>query len=222
MPDLIVSVRPNVVFGPLFPDVPMLPGVPRVLRDAALIGLGTQAMLKADAARISQIAASQWGIYTKGGALALDPDSINAVGFDAEYRLADFPIEKGGFETYDKVQMPFECSVQLAKGGTRSEREAFLALAERLRGNRELYNVVTPEATWRGVNIVRVSIERNAESGAGLIVLNLRLREVRQTVKASFAETKDPASASPASNGSTQPVTPSASVVTAQQGAPIK
>lgn len=222
MPDLITTLRSDPVFGPIFPDVPLVPGVPPVLRDAALIGFGLQSMLSSDAARISQLAASQWGVYTREGALALDPDSVNAVGFDAEYRLADFPIEKGGFETYDKVQMPFECSIQLAKGGTRSEREAFLAIAEGLRGNRELYNVVTPEATWRNVNIVRVTIERNTDNGAGLILLNLRLREVRESVTASFAATQDPASASPASNGSTQTKTSVGDVAPVKQGAPVK
>jgi hypothetical protein len=190
--------------GPFFPNVPVAIGVPPVLRNAANMAAGTVNLLASDSLSVAQTTASQWGIYTSDGGLALNPDNIAMVNFDAEYRLADYPIEKGGFQTYDKVQMPFDTIVRLTKGGPRSEREAFVKTVEKMRGDYELYSVVTPEATYRNVNIARVTIDRSAESGAGMIIVDMHLREIRQTAAAAFSQTKDPASADAANNGPTQ------------------
>ncbi|OYW18904.1 MAG: hypothetical protein B7Z52_04355, partial [Burkholderiales bacterium 12-64-5] len=93
--------------GPVFPDVPKVPGVPAVARSALNPGTATEPQITQDSITVTATARNQWGIYTTAGALALDPDTIEAVGYDAEYRVADYPIEEGGFETYDKVALPF-------------------------------------------------------------------------------------------------------------------
>ncbi|HQS69802.1 MAG TPA: hypothetical protein PLM58_09235 [Novosphingobium sp.] len=191
--------------GPVFPDVPKVPGVPAVARSALNPGTATEPQITQDSITVTATARNQWGIYTTAGALALDPDTIEAVGYDAEYRVADYPIEEGGFETYDKVALPFHNRVIMSKGGTLEQRRAFVKAVEELRGDLELYNVVTPEWTFLNVNIVRIGIDRNREQGAGLITVELQLQEIRQNVSASFSATREPASASPASKGSVQP-----------------
>lgn len=191
--------------GPVFPDVPKVPGVPAVARSALNPGTATEPKLTQDSITVTATAKNQWGIYTVAGALALDPDTIAAVGYDAEYRVAEYPIEEGGFESYDKVALPFQNRVIMSKGGTLEQRRAFLKAVEELRGDLELYNVVTPEWTYLNVNIVRVGIDRSREQGAGLITVELQLQEIRQNASASFSQTRDPASADPASNGSVQP-----------------
>jgi hypothetical protein len=190
--------------GPVFPDVPKVPGVPAVARSLLNPGTTTEPKLTEDSITVTATAKSQWGIYTSAGALALEPDSISAVGYDAEYRLADYPIEEGGFETYDKVALPFQNRVVMTKGGTLEQRRAFLKAIEELRGDLELYNVVTPEWTYLDVNIVRVGIDRSREQGAGLLTVEVQLQEIRQNATASFSQTRDPASADPVSNGSVQ------------------
>lgn len=191
--------------GPVFPDVPKVPGVPAVARSAINPGTATEPQLTQDSITVTAAAKNQWGVYTTAGAIALEPDSISAIGYDAEYRVADFPIEEGGFESYDKVALPFQNRVVMTKGGTLEQRRAFLRAVEELRGDLELYNVVTPEWTYLNVNIVRVSVDRNREQGAGLITVELQLQEIRQNATASFTQTRDPASATPVNNGSVQP-----------------
>jgi hypothetical protein len=193
--------------GPVFPDVPKAPGVPAVARSVLNSGTETEPQLTQDSITVTAIAKNQWGVYTAAGALALDPDTIAAVGYDAEYRVAEYPIEEGGFESYDKVALPFQNRVIMSKGGTLEQRRAFLKAVEEIRGDLELYNVVTPEWTYLNVNIVRVGIDRSREQGAGLITVELQLQEIRQNVTASFSATRDPASADPVSNGSVQPQT---------------
>ncbi|MGO8403995.1 hypothetical protein ACC783_37935, partial [Rhizobium ruizarguesonis] len=86
----------------VFPDVPKVPGVPAVARSLINPGTETVPRLTQDSITVTAAAKNQWGIYTKAGALVLEADSVTAIGYDAEYRVADFPIEEGGFESYDK------------------------------------------------------------------------------------------------------------------------
>lgn len=190
--------------GPVFPDVPKVPGVPAVARGLLNPGTATEPKLTEDSITVTATAKNQWGVYTTAGSLALDPDTIAAVGYDAEYRVAEYPIEEGGFESYDKVALPFQNRVIMSKGGTLEQRRTFLKAVEELRGDLELYNVVTPEWTYLNVNIVRVGIDRSREQGAGLITVELQLQEIRQNATSSFSSTRDPASADPVSNGSVQ------------------
>lgn len=190
--------------GALFPNVPKTAGVPAVRRSSVNSGTETTRRLTQDSKSVQQAARDQWGVYTTGGALAIQPDNIAAVGYNAESRLADYPIERGGFETYDKVQTPFETRVRMTKGGTVDDRRAFLQNIEKRRVDRELYNVVTPEATYLNVNIDRVALDRDAASGANLLTVDLHLSEVRESVKLTFSQTRSPASAGAVNNGSVQ------------------
>jgi len=149
--------------------------------------------------------AFQWGIYTQDGALAIEPDNIVGVGYSSEFRIADYPLEQGGFESYDKVALPFGNRITLTKGGPLAERQDFLSTLEAMRGDRTLYNVVTPERTYLNVNIERVAMDRTAANGATLLTVEIMLREVRQSATFKFSKTKIPASATPTSAGSVQP-----------------
>lgn len=190
--------------GPLFPNVPITIGVPAVLRSGATQVLAGVGLLSTDSANVSQLAASQWGLYRSGGGKALDPDNITAVNYRAGHRVADYPIEQGGFESYDKVAEPYEATIRMTKGGTLADRDAFIKDVQAIRGDRKLYHVSTPEASYLNVNIDNVQIDRSLESGAGMIIVDLHLREIRQNAKAEFSKSKDPASVSPYNNGVTQ------------------
>lgn len=194
--------------GPIYPDVPAAPGVPPVKRGVDNPGGGTTDAIGSDSITVTASRGNKWGIYTAGGKLALEADSIIAVSYDGEYRIADFPIEEGKFESYDKVRLPYEIRVVMTKGGDQPGRQAFLNTLDDLRGDLKLYNVVTPERTYLNVNIARISINRTREQGAGLITAEISLREIVQNVTSSFSKVKSPASANKTNNGSAQ-ATPS-------------
>lgn len=201
--------------GPAFPNVPKADGVPPVNRGADNPGTDTTDRLGSDGITVAGTGLNQWGIYGDDGKKALDPDTIVAVGYDAEHRIADFPIEEGAFESYDKVALPFDVAVRMTKGGSFEDRRAFLSAIDELRGDTKIYSVTTPERTYLSVNFSRVSVDRSREQGAGLITADLHLREIRQTVTAAFSKSKDPASADAANNGPTQgkPATTSTAAV---------
>lgn len=189
--------------GPVFPDVPDVPGVPAVNRIAGAVS-AAEPRLSSDAIVVTATAQNQWGIYTSGGAKALEADSIMAIGFDAESRIADFPIEEGNFESYDKVALPFNARVIMTKGGSVSDRRDFQAKLEEIRADLNLYSVITPERTYLNANITRVSFDRSREQGSNLLTVEIVLQEIRQNVTTSFTASKSPSGADATSNGAVQ------------------
>lgn len=194
-----------IMVGPApYPDVPIATGVPPVLRDAANSSIGGEARLSGDGSDVTQLAATQWGIFTQGGVQIIRPDSVIGFGYAPEYRIADYPIEGGGFESYNKVAMPFQARVVMAKGGTLAERQSFHQAIEAIRGDRELYNVITPEAIYADVNVTRVELDRSQQRGAGMLVVELYLQEIRQQAVAAFSSSKAPSGASAINDGAVQ------------------
>ncbi|WP_374413297.1 phage baseplate protein [Novosphingobium colocasiae] len=194
--------------GPVYPDVPKSEGVPDVKRSADNPGTDQQAQMTSDEITVQGYGADEWGIYKANShELALDADSVISVGFDGEYRVADYPIEEGGFESYDKVALPYVARIVLTKGGKREDRSAFCRTLDSIRRDTELYSVVTPERVYLNCNVTRVSIDRSAEAGAGMIRAEIMLQEIRQEATSSFSNTRDAASADTANQGSAQPKT---------------
>lgn len=202
-----------------FPNVPFAAGVPVLARIAGsapanpVLGVISSAIWQAIQNE------QQWGIFDKDGkplsagkfsgaagilanAVGLDPVlSTVSVGINADSRIADFPVERGGFATYNKVIVPKEQLVTIAFSGTESQRAELYAKLDAAQKSTDLYSVVVPEATYTDVNIVRVTNARTAQKGANMLYFDLYLKEVRQ-VTARFASTQNAkqASAKPAVN----------------------
>jgi hypothetical protein len=118
-------------------NVPRVPGVPSVLF-APVSGL--LPLLTSDAA--SLFAGSsldrQWGIFL-GGAPVIVADTVIGFDYRQQWALSDYPVERGGFETYDKVATPFDGRLRFAAGGSAANRAALLASLEAIAGDLNLY-----------------------------------------------------------------------------------
>jgi hypothetical protein len=196
-----------------FPNVPDAPGVPPVQRsDAepadqmpmdAQDGSGDEA--GADMAR-------QWGLYTQDGDLAAPADNVVSLELDIETRISDYPVAPNndtpqqtiGFASYNKVIVPYDIRLIMSKGGSVEDRQAFLGAIQDASQSTTLYDVITPECVYLDVNVVGVRMMRSADRGAGLLTLEVALRNVRQTAKLSFTNTAQPSGNSPVNNGSVQ------------------
>lgn len=190
-----------MTYDPSSPTVPAIDGVP-TLANGTTATTGTA--LTGDNITVTANKAT-WGIYlASDNSLAVSPDAFISVEYDAEYRQSDFPLEDGGFETYNKVATPFETRVIVSKGGDENDRRDFIRAIEALRGDTNLYNVVTPEFTYLKVNFSRVSLARTREKGGGLITYELVLREIRSGPVTENSNTKTPAGAAVTNNGTTQ------------------
>lgn len=193
----------------VFPNVPIAPGVPPVLRNPASV-VTTVSLLVADAIRLFNGSfLSVWGIY-QNGIPVIEPDSIVAFDFKQSWLISDYPVEQGAFQSYDKVQTPFEVRIRMSKGGSVLARQGFLNNVIAIVGTLALYDIVTPDAIYRSANITSWDYRRTAANGVGMIVVDMTLVEVRVTATTQFSNTQAPSGANSTFIGPVQPETPTA------------
>lgn len=196
----------------LFPDVPDVPGVPPVLRKAGQLVNEVQTLLTQDSSDVQSDSSSQWGIYDDGDQQVIIPDSVVSIEDSKEEQISTFPVEEGGFQSYNKVETPYMVRLVMTKSGSLDDRVEFLAACRQLRGSTDLYTVLTPEEAFPNANVTKVSKMRGATSGVQLMTVELVIEEVRQSATAKFTQstTQSPASADSVDGGSVQPTTSTA------------
>ena len=148
----------------------------------------------------------QWGVYDSTGKALGDPAaftglfgsvldalgigstlSTDSVEFCKETAVSDFPVERGGFASYNKVEAPAAPTVKLCMQGSEDNRKTFLAAIDKACMSTDLFTVMTPEVTYKGYSIERYDYQRRASHGATLLTVSLYLKEVRQ-VSAQFTK----------------------------------
>jgi hypothetical protein len=215
------------VATPTFPDVPKASGVPAVFRSPTQV-VFTIRLLQADVRTIAgMFAGPEWGIFTTGGQPFAIPNSFVSVDFRKEFRISDYPVESGGFQSFNKVATPFDVRVRFAisgpststfgdignliTGGQGTTRSDFLAQVDLACKSLDLFTVVTPDATYPSVNIVHYDYRRERQNGVGIILVDVWCQEVRVTATTEFSNTKSPEGAENKSGGTVQaqPPTPS-------------
>jgi hypothetical protein len=213
------------------PPLPRSANIPPVIKMAA--GLLQSALILALQSRI------KWGIYDQKGKVLGDPSKISkgwlgaigagalstlglgtttstsSVDYSKEMKVSDFPIERGSFASYNKVELPATPMVTLAFTGKEKDRTVFLAAIDKACKSNDLYNVVTPEVTYKNYSIERYAYQRRHDRGATLLLVEISLKEIRQvsvrytkTVKTPIKAAKKPAATPPADSGKAQPKAP--------------
>ncbi|NPT59110.1 phage baseplate protein [Paraburkholderia elongata] len=187
----------------------MVNGIPALLgkvANVATVGL----LVVADATNILNLfSGPKWGIFNQDGSIAVKPDSMVSLDFKREWKIPNYPVEQGSFQSYNKVALPGNTRIRLSKGGTDADRSNFLTQVATVAQSLTLFNVAMPEGTLiRNVNFVDYSIHRTSTDGVGLILIDLELEEIRVTATATFANTTAPSGADPVSTGSVQPQPP--------------
>lgn len=192
---------------PIFPNVPNVPGVPPLLRNPNLASAALSLLVNQAIRFLVAPFSAQWGIYL-GGAPVVLADSVVSFGYKQDWTVADYPVEEGAFESYDKVETPFGVRVRFASGGSTANRQALLDSIAAIADDLNLYDVVTPEAVYTSCNITHYDYHRDAKSGVGLMIVDVWLVEVRVTATAAFANTKSPTAAGTTNGGSVNTTTP--------------
>lgn len=174
-----------------FPNVPDVPGVPALLRGALNGAIDAVVLMASDALGLfGGLDTPQWGLFLDG-APAVVADSVTSFDYREDWTISDFPVEEGGFETYDKVQQPFDLRLRFATGGSQADRQAFIDSVQQIIGSLDLFDAVTPEATYQSVNPTHWDYSRKADRGAGLLHIDLFCRQVRVTATSQYTSTQD-------------------------------
>ena len=158
------------------------------------------------------------------GALGLTTTtSTNSIEYDKAMRVSDFPVERGGFASYNKIEMPATPVVSLCYDGNESARTSLLNAIDKAVKSTDLYSVVTPEVTYIGYTIERYNYQRRAERGTTLLIVELFLKEVRQVsaqyTTATIVAPQNPDETPSVTNGLTQPTAPAQSTLSKLFGA---
>ena len=160
-------------------------GVPNLQSNDVVTVAGPGDLLTSDVLIGLPLAFSQqWGVFL-GGAPVVVFDAFVSIDYRQTWNLSDYPVEEGGFESYNKVYTPFETRVSFATGGSEADRTAMLASVAAIAGTLQLFSVVTPEAVYQSVNVNHYDYHRTATNGVGMITVDLWLEEVRVTVSES-------------------------------------
>lgn len=208
-----------------FPNVPQLPGVPAVPRSpsfptatAPVIATASLGLKIWDQINPNP----QWGIFYTNLKPALTADSVLTFGNRNEYAVMDFPVQSGGFSSYNKVANPYDITLRLMKSGSKAERAIFLRTLDLIISSLELYTILTPERSYVGVNMLRYDVVRDgAKDAFALTGVDVYFREIRQvdsqytTTEAATANTSNArlASATPSVNSGVAKVQDASSAV---------
>lgn len=193
-----------------FPNIPALPGVPSLPRlpgAAAIVSAGL-GVIQGLLWRTFQTQ-TRWGVFDSAGNPLGDPakftgligDALDAVGlgstmstrsvdYSKETRVSDFPIERGSFASYNKVETPASPVVTLCLTGSENNRRTFLDAIDAACKSTDLYSVATPEVTYIEYSIERYNYRRSSAKGATLLMVELTLKEIRQ-VSSEYTQASD-------------------------------
>lgn len=213
----------------LFPNVPFLPGVPQLVRSALFqpantVSLGSQAQRNLWSS--SQVA-PVWGIFDSNGNRVVVPDNIYAFSDRQEWRESDYTVQRGAFESYNKVIVPAENMIRMTKGGSLSDRTEFLSQIDAIAPNTTLYQIRTPEKTYLNRNVLRVELMRRSSEGAFFIEVDITLRNINEqnpqysTAAANTANAQNPPALPATNRGNVQPLSAVASQAAAKATAAL-
>lgn len=215
----------DIIPKELYPVVPFAPGIPAVLRSGATVldtlTLGQLGLSDALGDFLGPSNASRWGVFTPDGAPVAVADSIISVDYKNSSRVSDFPVEAGAFASYNKVANPYTARVRMTRGGTRGQRGEFKAALDAAEGSLNLYTILMPDMSYSNATIESVDWRHETDNGAGMVIAELQLREVRQVAVRSSVTPKSPSAATPQANGQVQPAPVSTAAASAIKSTPV-
>lgn len=200
---------------PIFPDVPNVPGVPSLARDPAAVVIPF-VLLTADAFGLIGFlgAFPRWGLFRNGVPVVV-ADNVLSFDFKKDWTVSNYPLEKGAFESYDKVELPFDVRLQFSSGGSEFERQALIDSIAAIAGTLDLFDAATPEEVYPSVNVMHYDYRRTSSKGVGLVIVDVWCVQVRSTATAAFTSsaqsltsTKSPSGSDATDGGTVQPKAP--------------
>jgi hypothetical protein len=137
-------------------------------------------------------AGAKWGIFDSNSQPVATWDSVIKVDYRHDMKIADFPIEKGDFASYNKVQIPYDIRISFAvgSGGSPAKRSDLLLKLEQAVASLDFYSVITPEAVYTKANLVHLEYSRESKRGVNLLVVEVWVQEVRPAAGNAFTKTE--------------------------------
>lgn len=132
-----------------------------------------------------------WALYDENDEAAVPFDTFFACTVKQENKIAQNPVERGGFVDYNKSGSPVNLGVILARSGSSAELSAMLEALDKLVAGTGLVSIVTPEKTFLDFNLAAYDYDRKTENGADRLLVSLSMEEIRQ-VEAEYGNEQIP------------------------------
>lgn len=190
---------------PVFPNVPIAPGVPSLPRLPGAVPAVVQLLVSDALGLLGAFGNPVWGLFLDGEAV-VTAESVFSFDFKKSAQISSFPVENGGFESYNKVQKPYDVRLRFVTGGTPADRQELIESAEAAVNSLDLMTAVTPEAVYPNVNPTHMDYRRTSVNGVGLIVVDLFCEEVRVQASSTFTTNTSSTSSTGATGTNANPV----------------
>lgn len=154
----------------------------------------------------------QWTLLAEGGGQLVQFTSLLDIDILHEGQALSYPIEKGAFMSYNKVQSPLDIRVTLAKMGLPSEFSDILKTLDKYQTEALKLSAVTPSAYFDSLTLQSYSHRHEHRRNANMLTVELHLVEVRevesQTTNVQISKPKNPTSSGKVNTGKKQTKTP--------------
>lgn len=121
-----------------------------------------------------------WTLQDEGGGTAVNFDVFLSMDFAGQNSVAHEPIEQGGFASYNKQDSPKEITVELACTKMYFSQQPVLENLDKLAHGVQKLSLVTPSSEYKDLNLEGYSYRRTEDAGAGMLVVELKLVEIRE------------------------------------------
>lgn len=192
----------------------------------------SKAILIAGATEVYDLLAphyAQWAIYSSGTSDdAITPDSVGELDFRGESRVCNYPLERGAFASYNKVQTPYGLRLQLVCDGNLMSPDDFLRQLSYMLNSTETYDVSTPHGFYESLTVAQMDYKKTASNGASMVIADVMFEEVREVASATYtasgssptiSDSRSPSAASQRNSGTATTALPTpAELLAIQRG----
>lgn len=149
-----------------------------------------------------------WGIYEQGSdTLAIEVDSVLRLTDENGSDVSTYPIVNGSFASYNKVNRSSDYRITLTKSGNPGQRKSFLDWLAKNKSEPTLFDIVTPETTYKNVTLINFTNRRDVRDGTvTMIMVDCAFQEVRQVPAIYYKEGEGKADTSAAQKPEDTPV----------------
>lgn len=187
--------------------VPIGPGIPFIPNNDFIAG--SISLLVQDALDlIRDFLSPQWGLYLDGVPVIV-AETVLDMSIKTEAVISNYQVEQGGFESYNKVQLPTKVRFRFVSGGGPEIRQALIDSCTAAQQSLDVFDAVMPEKTYTSINVESLDFRRT--SSVGLVMIDLHCEEIRVNTSTEFSNVKSPSASDTQNNGNVQAEAPTQS-----------
>lgn len=133
-------------------------------------------------------------------------DSFLGYSYLGENKTVEKPVENGSFASYNKIAMPYQVNVMLAKMGYPFELRELITELENYKNSTNLVNIILPYKSYINVSLNKLSHGIKEGGAVSMLICELGFSEIREEQATYQNLAFVPGKLRSASNSSTQDV----------------